>query len=96
MPIERETIKTWVKVWIQSNNDQLVGDTKDSIVNNYIQVIPSWLQNNDPYQGWVHYEIINRSEQWFAEFHVELYKCQRAALEQKLDRILSEHTRSLM
>lgn len=87
--IGRETIKKWLECWRQSVNiGYLADDTDDSTSRNYVQVIP-WPKGKDPYQGWVHYEVIKRGEQWFAEFHVELYKCQgREGFEKKLNAVL--------
>ena len=84
--IGRETIKKWFECWRRSVNiGYLARDTDDSLKHNYVQVIP-WTEGEDPYQGHIHYEVIKRSEEWFAEFHVELYKCQgRDELENKLN-----------
>jgi hypothetical protein len=87
--ISRETIEEWLGSWnINNNVGHLAKDTDDSTSRNYAQVIP-WPEGKDPYQGWVHYEVIKRSDQWFAEFHVELYKSQgREGLENKLNSTL--------
>lgn len=87
--ISRETIKEWLGEWNKTHNvGHLAEDTDDSTSRNYVQVIP-WPEGKDPYQGWVHYEVIKRNEQWFAEFHVELYKQRREILEKRLNETLS-------
>ncbi len=92
MAIDRNTIKEWLRVWVSQLSDtegfRLAEDTDDSVSRNYVQVIP-WNKEKDPYNGWVHFEVIKRNEQWFAEFHVELYKSQgRESLEEKLNAAL--------
>ncbi len=85
MTIDREKIKKWTGDWSKQNQVQLVDDTTDSMKGNYVQIIP-WPKGKDPYNGWVHFEVIKRNEQWFAEFHVELNKSQgRESLERALD-----------
>ncbi len=92
MSIDRSAIKEWLGVWVSKLSDtegfRLAEDTNDSVSRNYVQVIP-WHKGKDPYNGWVHFEVIKRNEQWFAEFHVELYKSQgRKSLEEKLNAVL--------
>ena len=91
MAIDREEIKKWLEGWVKKNNTfRFADDTENSKAHNYVQVIP-WPKEKDPYRGWVHYEVIKRNEQWFAEFHIELYKCQgRDSLEKKLNETLNK------
>ena len=91
MAIDRVVIKEWLRKWAdQYIGFCLVADTEDSVNCDYVQVIP-WPKEKDPYRGWVHYEVIKRNEQWFAEFHVELYKSPaRDSLVNKLDETLNK------
>lgn len=73
MTIGRENIKQWLGDWAEQNQVQLVDDTTDSTKGNYVQIIP-WPKGKDPYNGWVHFEVIKRNGEWFAEFHAELSK----------------------
>ena len=86
--INRDTIKVWLGTWVESHEGfYLVEASADC---KYVQVVP-WTKDKDPYNGGVHYEVIRRNEQWFAEFHVELYKSQgRDLLEEKLNKTLNE------
>ena len=87
--ISREMIKEWLREWNETHKvGHLAEDTDDSTSRNYVQVIP-WPEGKDPYQGWVHYEVIKRDKQWFAEFHVELYKQRREPLEKRLNETFS-------
>ena len=91
MAIDREEVKKWLEGWVKQNNTfRFAEDTENSKAHDYVQVIP-WPKEKDPYRGWVHYEVIKRNEQWFAEFHIELYKCQgRDSLEKKLNETLNK------
>ena len=91
MAIDRCTIREWIEDWVhQTNGFRLAKDTDDSVSCNYVQIIP-WSKDDDPYNGSVHYEVIKRGEQWFAEFHIELYKSQgRESLERVLDAALEK------
>ena len=91
MAIDRETVARWLKAWIEPYDSfYLVESPEASEDCNYVQVVP-WPKEKDPYQGWVHYEVIKRNEQWFAEFHVELYKSQgRDLLEEKFNETLNK------
>ena len=91
MAIDREEIKKWLEGWVKQNNTyRFAEDTENARAHNYVQVIPL-PKEKDPYRGWVHYEVIKRNEQWFAEFHIELYKCQgRDSLEKKLNETLNK------
>lgn len=97
MAIDRATIIQWTSRWAKSFGLHLADETDDARSGNYVQVIP-W-QEKDPYQGYVHYEVIQRNELWFAEFHIELYKSQgRDALEKKIDDVLqkNDYSRRIM
>ncbi|MBR3582969.1 MAG: DUF262 domain-containing protein [Kiritimatiellae bacterium] len=90
MTIDRDTIIRWISGWAKSVGLHVADETDASRLGNYVQVIP-W-QGEDPYQGYVHYEVIKHNELWFAEFHMELYKSQgRDALEKKIDDVLWRH-----
>ena len=90
MQIDRNTIKKWLKEWVEQNLEGYLAEDVNDFANcNYVQAIP-WPKGSDPYQGWVHYEVIKRNEQWFAELHIELYKSQgRESLEERLDATLT-------
>ena len=84
MTIDRDTIIKWLISWAKPFGFHLAKETDDSKRGNYVQILPG--KGADPYHGSIHYEVIKRNEQWFAEFHVELYKSQgRDDLEKKLD-----------
>lgn len=87
MMIDKNLIKEWLGNWARESSCHLVEESK---CGDYLQVIP-WKQGEDPYNGWVHYEVIKRNTQWFAEFHVELYKnWGRDILEEKLNKVYLE------
>ena len=89
--MNRDEIVEWIKEWINTDENLLLVQENDhSKTNDYIQIVP-FKNGQDPYHGCVHYEVIKRGEEWFAEFHVELYKSQgREKLETELNKVLKD------